>query len=473
MNRIESRGQAAPKTELAVARCLVEPSEDQASWIGGWPQLVVEWHPTLNAEVTPGDLSSGSGRKVWWKCARGPDHEWEASPNSRTRGLTGCPYCAGRRVSVTNSLARLRPDLTLQWHPERNGALTPERVGVGSSRRVWWRCTVAADHEWWVSVHARSSLGGACPFCRGLRVCATNSIVSTHPDIAAEWHPTKNGSPGPGGVVAGCARLVWWQCGRRGEQHEWRTSVLSRCLRGAGCPFCSGRRASPEHCLEAAHPDIAREWHPTNNGPLSPRSVTPSSGRAVWWRCANGHEWRARVDVRTYRRGPCPLCSGRAQGSVTFPRPDAGTARRPLAAVRQLHAEHRRLEQTLTLLRNDPTAARETLLLCLDDLAAHLLADESLLYPMLEQGWNRAVSELRDPHNRMRELVSMVGTPRVDGRRRGEQLHELQAAFREHARAEESSALPWLEGATPPRALEDLGRQMQALRAKLLARRKR
>jgi hypothetical protein len=141
--------------------------------------------------------------------------------------------------------------------------------------------------------------------------------------------------------------------------------------------------------------------------------------------------------------------------------------------VRQLHAEHRRLEQTLTLLRNDPTAARETLLLCLDDLAAHLLADESLLYPMLEHGWNRAVSELRDPHNRMRELVSMVGTPRVDGRRRGEQLHELQAAFREHARAEESSALPWLEGATPPRALEDLGRQMQALRAKLLARRKR
>src|ERR1700677_3423902 len=141
-------GQVAPKRELAVARCLVEPSRDRASWIGEWPQLVAEWHPTLNGEATPGDFSSGSGRKVWWKCAKGPDHEWAASPNSRTRGLTGCPYCARRRVSVTNSLARARPDLALQWHPERNGTLTPDQVAVGSSRRVWWRCPVDVDHEW-------------------------------------------------------------------------------------------------------------------------------------------------------------------------------------------------------------------------------------------------------------------------------------------------------------------------------------
>jgi hypothetical protein len=419
-----------------------------------------------------GDLSSGSGRKVWWKCARGSDHEWAASPNSRTRGLTGCPFCAGRKVSVTNSLARVKPDLALQWHPDRNGALTPQQVGVGSSRRVWWRCQVAADHEWRVSVHARSSLGGGCPFCRGFRVSATNSIVATCPGVAAEWHPTKNGALTPHDVVAGSSRQVWWRCRRRGEGHEWRTSVLNRCLRGAGCPFCSGRRASPEHCLEAAHPDIAREWHPTNNGPLTPQSVTPSSGRAVWWQCAAGHEWRARVDVRTYRSSPCPLCSGHAQGSVTSPRPpESVTALPPLVATRQLHAEHRRLEQTLALLLNDPDAARETFRRCMDDVAAHLHADASILYPVIERAWHRPAVELRDPHDRMRQLLSRVTAPKIDARRRRLLLHELQASFREHARTEESSALPWLEGATSHQALEDLGRRMHDLRTKTLSRR--
>jgi hypothetical protein len=146
------------------------------------------------------------------------------------------------------------------------------------------------------------------------------------------------------------------------------------------------------------------------------------------------------------------------------------TALPPLVATRQLHAEHRRLEQTLTLLLNDPDAARETFRRCADDLGAHLFADASLLYPVIERGWNRPAVELRDPHDRMRQLLSRITEPRVDARRRRVLLHELQAAFREHARTEESSALPWLEGATSSPALEDLGRRMHELRTKVLAR---
>ena len=46
------------------------------------PQLVAEWHPTKNRDLTPKDVTAGSNKKVWWQCEKG--HEWEAVIASRT-----------------------------------------------------------------------------------------------------------------------------------------------------------------------------------------------------------------------------------------------------------------------------------------------------------------------------------------------------------------------------------------------------
>jgi hypothetical protein len=286
----------------------MQPARSHGStyWVSGWPGLVAEWHPTRNAGLEPHQVSHGSGRKVWWKCPRGPDHEWRASPNNRTAGRTGCPFCAGRRASVTNDLARCRPDLARQWHPTRNGALTPARVVAGSTQPVWWRCPEGDDHEWCVSPHDRS-LEGRCPFCVGLRASSTNSLAATQPFVAEEWHPTRNGELAPRDVVAGSARVVWWRC-RRHPEHEWRASPSNRCSRRSRCPFCSGKRASPSYCLATVHPEVARDWHPTLNGALTPAAVTPRARREVWWQCARGHAWRTRVCARTSRGVGCPTC---------------------------------------------------------------------------------------------------------------------------------------------------------------------
>ena len=97
------------------------------------PELVDEWHPTKNGELTPGSISFGSVKKVWWRCARG--HEWEASPNNRSKGQ-GCPYCSGRRALVGfNDLATVEPDIAATWHPAKNGDLTPDQVTRGSHKR--------------------------------------------------------------------------------------------------------------------------------------------------------------------------------------------------------------------------------------------------------------------------------------------------------------------------------------------------
>ena len=46
------------------------------------------------------------------------------------------------------SLADLFPNIASEWHPTKNGDLTPDQVTKGSTKMVWWKCDVADDHEW-------------------------------------------------------------------------------------------------------------------------------------------------------------------------------------------------------------------------------------------------------------------------------------------------------------------------------------
>ncbi|MBV9452549.1 MAG: zinc-ribbon domain-containing protein [Rubrobacter sp.] len=123
----------------------------------------------MNGDLTPNNIVAGSGRKVWWQCPKGPDHEWQASLDQRTRAGVGCPFCAGKRVSVTNSLATLFPDVASRWHPTKNGDLTPEQVVAGSHQKVWWRCSKGPDHAWERSIVAGHTAVGAVRTALGSR----------------------------------------------------------------------------------------------------------------------------------------------------------------------------------------------------------------------------------------------------------------------------------------------------------------
>ena len=56
------------------------------------PDLAKEWHPKLNGDLTPLKITSKSGKKVWWKCNKGDDHNWKTSVANRSNGAS-CPYC--------------------------------------------------------------------------------------------------------------------------------------------------------------------------------------------------------------------------------------------------------------------------------------------------------------------------------------------------------------------------------------------
>lgn len=111
------------------------------------PDLVEEWDWEKNGDLTPEQVGTGSKVSVWWKCEEGPDHSWQAMVYIRVAGK-GCPYCANQLVSVTNSLASTYPEIAAEWHPTRNGQLTPTGVAHGSNRRAYWKCSKGDDHEW-------------------------------------------------------------------------------------------------------------------------------------------------------------------------------------------------------------------------------------------------------------------------------------------------------------------------------------
>lgn len=277
-----------------------------------FPELMREWHPSKNL-LDPAILLPGSNEEVWWKCANGPDHEWETTPYHRATRGQGCPFCAGQRPSLTNSLA-LHPLLVEQWSP-RNG-IDPGDVVATTTNPYWWRCPEGPDHEWRASPANRVRGGHGCPFCSGMRASVTNSVASLRPDLARQWHIIRNGDLDPGSVTVGSQLPVWWQCPEH-ESHEWCVSPGDRSHYGTGCPFCSGRRVCETNALQAIYPELATEWHPTMNE-TGPGQVVAGSHEKYWWKCPEGpdHEWEATARNRSRDGTGCPFCAGQ-RASVT------------------------------------------------------------------------------------------------------------------------------------------------------------
>ncbi len=226
--------------------------------------LLAEWAQEKNDPLAPWTVTPGSKARVWWRCERG--HEWQAPVFSRWAGH-GCPYCGGQRVMPgVNDLATKNPALAAEWHPTRNGGLTPDQVFPNSTKSVWWRCD--RGHEWQASVNARMK-GGGCPICASRRLRpGFNDLAAANPALAAQWHPTRNGGLTPDQVFPGSARRVWWQCAKG---HEWQAAISSRAKDGNGCPICAGKKVVPGvNDLKTLAPEIAAQWHPTKNETLTP-----------------------------------------------------------------------------------------------------------------------------------------------------------------------------------------------------------
>jgi len=415
------------------------------------PKVAEEWHPKKNRDLKPQDFTPGSKRKVWWKCKKGEDHEWDAVISNRTWHKSGCPFCSGRVITEDINLKNLFPNLCKEIHITKNKNINPKLLHPGSNKTIWWKCKKGEDHEWQAKIVSRTR-GTNCPFCSGNKVSTTNNLTNLYPKIAKEWHPTKNGDLKPQEFTYGSKKMIWWVCQ---NGHEYKQAIGER-SRGKGCPLCThqtsrnemrlmaelnyifdeiysryrfkkteidiylpslkigiehdgsywhrnkdslDRRKNkilnqneiilirirhaplkkiekhdiileqvqfvlknniddllktflklrsksinkdlekkiknyldksnfvneklykkylsyapsplPQNSALASAPHLEKEWHPTKNYPLNLENFSRGVAHKAWWKCRNGHEWKAQIASRIGLKSGCPYCLNR------------------------------------------------------------------------------------------------------------------------------------------------------------------
>lgn len=210
-------------------------------------------------------------------------------------------------IKTNSSLGHMNPELARLWHPTKNGLLTPYMFSSGSNIRVWWKGD--CGHEWESAITTMNS-GRGCPFCAGQKVLqGFNDLKTVRPDIAAQWHPTKNGDKKPEMYTYGSGAFVYWQCPIC--KQSWRARINMRTSANRGCPYCAHiLPIKGENDLAAVRPDLLKEWAWEKNVGLDPHDFLPNSNRQVWWKCEKcGYEYKAAISNRNKGTG-CHRCAG-------------------------------------------------------------------------------------------------------------------------------------------------------------------
>ena len=128
------------------------------------------------------------------------------------------------------------------------------------------------------------------------------------PEVAKEWHPTKNKELSPNDFTYGSTKKVWWLCPKG---HSYKSNINNRTAKNrSDCPYCAGKKVGEDNNLLILFPDIAKEWHPTKNKELTPKLITSKSDKKAWWLCPKGHSYKSRIANRTSKNPTgCPSCT--------------------------------------------------------------------------------------------------------------------------------------------------------------------
>ena len=210
-------------------------------------------------------------------------------------------------------------ELQKQWAYDKNTE-SPENLKPHDHTKVWWRCE--RGHEWQADLNSRVYSGRGCPYCSNKAIApGENDMATVAPEMAALWHPERNGDLTPADVLPGSRKYVWWLCERG---HSWRAPISS-IKAGCACPYCSGRSAIPgETDIATTHPHVLGLWSPKNK--LLASEVTARSHKKAWWVCGQGHEWEAIIDSVVFEGYGCPYCAGKlaipGQTDLATVRPD-------------------------------------------------------------------------------------------------------------------------------------------------------
>ena len=296
------------------------------------PTAASIWHPTKNGARTPTNTTRGQHLKIWilMQCKHegcNCPHEYEVVPSNFFRKdgtIAKCGHCCLAHHCKHKMIAHTHPEIAAELHPKKNGEVTAESIPSYSNQELCFLCPkkfeCGCPHEYKSIVSNRTRHGNGCPFCGDSpkNVCVHRSIVHTHPEIAAQWNPTKNGGLTPTEFSHGSNVDIWWLCPIKCEHgclHEWRARINTRCGRKHGCPYCAPthKKVCIHNSIVTTEPQVAAEWDYVKNVGLDPTTIPRSSEIEAYFTCLNGHSYCATVGNRCRGGTGCPTCKHKTQ----------------------------------------------------------------------------------------------------------------------------------------------------------------
>lgn len=219
------------------------------------PDLFSEWDFEKNNELGLDvyKVTKGENKIAWWNCKDcGSNYDMRISGKTRYR----CPYCSGYRVNDTNSLFSLNPELSKEWHSEKNFGITPSDVTCGSGKKVWW--LGECGHDWEAVIGSREKGGHGCPYCANIKLLTGfNDMWTTNPELASLL-----ANPEDGYKYMQCSnKKTDWKCPDCGETIKSKNIAQIKKL-GFRCPICTDGRSYPEKVVYVLlrHLNVDFEW---------------------------------------------------------------------------------------------------------------------------------------------------------------------------------------------------------------------
>ena len=333
------------------------------------PWLVSEWHPTKNGDLLPSMISPYSSKKVWWKCKRG--HEWQASVSNRFQGRN-CAQCSAElktsfpeqaivfyltryfNVECRNKyngweidiylpdynigieydgVAYHSKDFLVEREKRKSSDLQAAGIDLIRIKENYVEEKIENQTIWFIVDHNYKNFPSTLQHLLSLlqkktgitidnnvdierdrveilsqytSVIKKNSFSEKYPELCKFWNYSKNNDLTPAQFTYMSNRKLWWKCPQCNG--EWQESIIN-VAKGNRCPYCSGHKVLKGfNDLKTLKPEIALEWDYKKNQGISPDEFTVGSSRYVWWKCKNGHSWKAQIATRSKE---CPHCTGR------------------------------------------------------------------------------------------------------------------------------------------------------------------
>ncbi|MBR0092150.1 MAG: zinc-ribbon domain-containing protein [Lachnospiraceae bacterium] len=220
-----------------------------------------------------------------------------------------------RTLPFEDSLAFLYPEIAKDWHPTKNGHVTPDLFVPGSGEKVWWLCSECGNE--WPAIIVNRVKGHGCDRCATTRRKATKkrTLLTERGCLDKEWclldWDYEENEYGPEHYTNGSGEVVGWCCHICG--HKWPAAICDRTRDYRnGCPLCSRKVVvSGVNDLCTLKPELMKEWDYTKNMGIDPTKVGVGSRLYASWNCNKcGYGWDAQIYNRANGKG-CPCCANR------------------------------------------------------------------------------------------------------------------------------------------------------------------